>query len=313
MARVLITGGAGFIGTNLAKELIRRNHEVTVVDDFSSGLRSNVEDLSVKVYEKSILDISSIEHEVSSVDHIFHLAARGSVPRSVVDPRGTFQVNTNGTYEILEISRKFKIPITFSSSSSVYGANKESPKNERSWTQPTSPYAASKLAAESLVLSFGNTYSIPHKVFRFFNVFGPLQRPNHLYSAVIPKWIWALLHDQPIVLEGDGYQSRDFTYIDDVVRVLADSLVMVEFPSSVVNLAFGMPLTLNELLKLLEDFFPQPRVLKAGPRVGDIRNSLNQPSLLNLHFPEVVPRDFRDSIRSTINWLSENRTKIQKD
>lgn len=311
MARILITGGAGFIGTNLARELLQQNHEVWVLDDFSSGLKSNIEDLDITVFEESILKISRFEDDLKSVDHIFHLAARGSVPRSIDDPRGTFETNAIGTYEVLEISRKLKIPITFSSSSSVYGKNTISPKSENSWTSPLSPYAASKLSAESLVLAFGNSYAVPNKIFRFFNVFGPFQRPNHLYSAVIPKWIWLLMNGNSITLEGDGNQSRDFTYVGDVVKILVQSLNRTDHANEVVNLAFGKQVTLLEIINLLRRKFPRVELTETKERISDIRHSLNNPKRLHELYPQVFCSNFEESLEQTISWLVSNQHKIR--
>ena len=311
MARILVTGGAGFIGSNLTLALLNQNHEVVVVDDFSTGIPSNLDTLDVQVHSSSILNISTLENVLAKVDHIFHLAARGSVPRSLADPKGSIEINSFGTYQVLELARKLGIAITFSSSSSVYGRNLDSPKNETSWTSPLSPYAASKLSAEALVLSFGSSYSMPNKVFRFFNVFGPLQRPNHIYSAVIPKWIWSLMNGEPILLEGDGEQSRDFTFVGDVVKVLTQSLEKTDHSNQVVNLAFGNGLSLNEILQFLHQNYGETEVIKTKARIGDIKHSLNNPQVLKSLYPEISPTSFEEAIKTTINWLEENKVKIR--
>lgn len=311
MAKILITGGAGFIGTNLTLALLNQNHEVVIVDDFSTGIASNVEALDIQVYSSSILQISNLEKNLRKVDHIFHLAARGSVPRSVADPKGSIEINLLGTYQVLELARKLGVAITFSSSSSVYGRNLDSAKSETSWTSPLSPYAASKLSAEALVLSFGSSYSMTNKVFRFFNVFGPLQRPNHIYSAVIPKWIWSLINDEPILLEGDGKQSRDFTFVGDVVKVLTQSLERTDHSNQVVNLAFGNGLSLNELLQFLHQNYGETEVIRTKARIGDVKQSLNNPQVLKSLYPEISPTSFEEAIKITVNWLEENKLKIR--
>ncbi len=310
MARILVTGGAGFIGSNLTLALLNQNHEVVVVDDFSTGMSSNLVTLDVQVHSSSILNILTLEKHLTNVDHIFHLAARGSVPRSLADPKGAIEINSLGTFQILELARKLGIAITFSSSSSVYGRNLDSPKNETSWTSPLSPYAASKLSAEALVLSFGSSYSMPNKIFRFFNVFGPLQRPNHMYSAVIPKWIWSLMNNNPIVLEGDGKQSRDFTFVGDVVQVLVDSLERTDHSNQVVNLAFGNSISLNMILEILYQNYGEIEVIKTEARIGDIKHSLNNPQLIKSLYPKISPTSFDEAIKKTIDWLEENRVKI---
>ncbi len=311
MAKIAITGGAGFIGSNLARGLNSKGHEVVALDDLSSGLSTNIANLEIELREGSITDIRFLSKALEDCEHIFHLAARGSVPRSISDPLKTFQVNSLGTLNVLEVSRSRGIPITFSSSSSVYGANKEIPKNENSWTSPLTPYGASKLSAESLVLSYSRSYGIPHKVFRFFNVFGPFQRPEHIYSAVIPKWLWLAMQNKPLVLEGDGTQSRDFTYVGDLVEVLIDSLKLDFWENEIVNLAFGVQISLNEVIEKIRKKFPNLKIDRLQPRSGDIKHSQNDPTTLLKLFPNIQQTDFGFALEETLAWLLSNKMEIE--
>jgi UDP-glucose 4-epimerase len=311
VAKIAITGGAGFIGSNLATKLLAKGHKVVVVDDLSSGLISNLSRQEIELREGSITDFIFLSKALADCEHIFHLAARGSVPRSLIDPQRTFQVNSLGTLNVLEASKPLGIPITFSSSSSVYGSNKEIPKNEFSWTSPLTPYGASKLAAESLVLSYSRSYGIPHKVFRFFNVFGPNQRPEHVYSAVIPKWLWLAMNNKLLVVEGDGTQSRDFTYVSDVVQILVDSLSTKIEDDMLVNLAFGVEITLRDVLDQIRQTFPNLQIQYSLPRSGDIKHSRNDPARLSRIFPDFKQTEFSLAISETLNWLADNKKEIE--
>ena len=177
--RILITGGAGFIGSNLTKRLISQGHAVTILDDFSTGLASNISALQVDVIEGSISSTVLIERAAQKADAIIHLAARGSVPRSLKNPGATFDVNVQGTLNVCEVARAKSNPVIFSSSSSVYGANTRDKKVENEWLSPLSPYAASKLSGEATVVAFSRSFGIQTAVFRLFNVYGPGQRPEH--------------------------------------------------------------------------------------------------------------------------------------
>ena len=221
--RVLITGGAGFVGTNLTYFLQNKNYEVSILDDFSTGLRSNVPS-SVECYEGSITDFRLVDNLIQKVDAVVHLAARGSVPRSLKNPVLTQNVNTFGTLNVLEAARNSGAHVVFSSSSSVYGANLQLPKKEDQVLRPLTPYAASKMSGEALMMAYGKSYNLPTTTLRFFNVFGPWQRPDHVYSAVIPRWIWSGITNKKIQVYGDGNQSRDFTYVDTVVKTIYTTL-----------------------------------------------------------------------------------------
>ena len=309
--RVLITGGAGFIGSNLAKSLIGQGHSVSVLDDFSTGLASNLTELDVDVFEGSITSQTLVEKAVNGVDVIVHLAARGSVPRSLRNPRATFAVNVEGTLNVCEAARLNSIPLVFSSSSSVYGANTRDKKIENEWLSPISPYAASKLSGEGIVVSFARSFGIRTGVFRLFNVYGPGQRPEHQYSAVIPKWIWAAIRGEDLEIFGDGNASRDFTYIDDVVKVLGVCVLEERYFDGVTNLAFGNPVTLLDVIDEIRELLPSISLTHAATRQGDIFNSDNGSHKLRELFPEVQPTILHNGIRITKEWLTSVRHEIE--
>jgi UDP-glucose 4-epimerase len=310
MSRVAVTGGAGFVGTNLVRALLKENYEVVVLDDFSTGLKSNLKGFDVQVHEISLVDADKVSKALEKSEYIFHLGARGSVPRSIKNPRATMDVNVTGTLNVLEYARATGAAVAFSSSSSVYGSNLELPKNEKMWMAPLTPYAASKLSAEALVASYAASFGISAITYRFFNIFGPWQRPDHNYAAVIPKWIWKLMHNQSIEVFGDGTQSRDFTYIDTVVSVLIRGLKeRVNHPNPV-NLAFGSRITLNQCIDELRVKFPKLDVNYVPERAGDVRNSQNNPHLLNTIFPQIKPVGFSDALENTYQWFVEHGTSI---
>ncbi len=304
--RVLVTGGAGFIGTNLVRRLLDLGHETFVFDDFSTGLVSNLAEMDVQVNRGSLDDSEAVAASVRGMDAVVHLGARGSVPRSITHPVATHQVNATGTLNVLEAARAEDAYVVMSSSSSVYGANPLLPKVERTWTQPLSPYAASKLAGEGYMLGYQASYGMPTLVLRFFNVFGPWQRPDHDYAAVVPKWLWKIITGQPIEVHGDGTQTRDFTYVDSVVDVLVDALERRVSLDSPVNLAFGKRVSLLDVLGRMEALLGvSPEVKFAEPRVGDVRNSENDPTFLRTVFPTVAPMELDPALERTAKWLRE--------
>ena len=304
--KVVITGGAGFIGSNLAASLIADGHEVTIVDDLSTGLKSNVDQKNSKFIEMSITDGVKLKHELKSAEVIFHLGARGSVPRSIKNPVATHEVNATGTLNVLEAARENGAHVLFSSSSSVYGRNMNLPKDEKMWLGPLTPYAASKLAAESYVEAYGAAYEIPVTLLRFFNVFGPRQRPDHAYAAVIPKWIWLAMNNQPIEVYGDGSQSRDFTFVKTVVDIAKTAMQSKIVTQGAVNLAYGNRIFLTDLIALLKEEFPNLQIKNTDIRKGDVKESQNSPELLHSLFPDIQPTAFNLALKETIGWLKEH-------
>ena len=305
MSKVAVTGGAGFIGSNLVARLISEGSEVIVVDDLSTGLLSNVENQECEFKRVSVTDYENLNKAIHDCQTIFHLAARGSVPRSIRNPVATHNVNATGTLNILEVARESGAHVVFSSSSSVYGRNLQLPKDESMWLGPMTPYAASKLAAESYVQAYASAYNVPTTLLRFFNVFGPRQRPDHEYAAVLPKWIWLALQGKPIDVYGNGTASRDFTYVGTVLDVLMTAMNEKVITDGAVNLAYGNRIFLNETIDLLKGHFPDLQANYQENRLGDVKESQNAPDLLKELFPDVIPKPFEDALTETINWLSE--------
>lgn len=305
MKQVAVTGGAGFIGSNLSYRLILEGYQVVIIDDLSTGLISNVDRDRSEFHQISISDPKALNSALKNCETIFHLAARGSVPRSIKNPLATHEVNATGTLNILEIARASGAHVIFSSSSSVYGRNMQLPKDELMWLGPMTPYAASKLAAESYIQAYSATYNIPTTLLRFFNVFGPRQRPDHQYAAVLPKWIWLAMQDQPIDVYGDGSASRDFTYVDTVLDIAISAMKERRLTEGAINLAYGNRILINDAIEMLRTSFPNLRVNYKKERLGDVKHSQNSPVLLNKLFPNVKPKPFELALSETIQWLKE--------
>ncbi|GGF43678.1 epimerase [Marmoricola endophyticus] len=304
--RVLVTGGGGFIGSNLVRALQRSGaEEVRVIDDFSTGYRQNLADVEVRVIERSILDDDALSDAMDGVDAVVHLAALGSVPRSIEDPRRSFTVNAVGTMNLLEACRRHETPHVITvSSSSVYGSNPNLPRTELDWTAPMSPYAASKLAGEGLTLAYGHCYGMRVLPFRFFNVFGPFQAANHPYAAVIPRFLQAALDREPLSVHGDGLQSRDFTYVDTIVDTLIDAISRQVIHSTPVNLAFGTSTTLLDVIEVLEGLLGREVEREfLPPRAGDVRASASDGVLLRQLFPDISPIGLDEGLQATLEWF----------
>ena len=306
--KVIVTGGAGFIGANLCRTLVATPgiDEVVALDDLSSGSRANLDDVDgVRLVEGSILDTGVLEEVVDGAGAIVHLAARPSVPRSIVDPVASHEANATGTLRVLEAARHHGgPPVVVASSSSVYGANPELPKHEGLVPMPVSPYAVSKLATESYALAYAHSYGLPTLAFRFFNVFGPLQAPGHAYAAVIPAFLDAALRGEPLCVHGDGGQTRDFTYVGTVCSVLAEAALRPVTAPRPVNLAFGTRVSLLEVIDLLEEQLGHSVERRhTEPRVGDVRDSQADQTALRVLFPDVQPVPLAEGLATTIDWF----------
>ncbi|MDH3683956.1 MAG: NAD-dependent epimerase/dehydratase family protein [Acidimicrobiia bacterium] len=303
---VLVTGGGGFIGANLCRALVdTERYVVSVVDDFSTGHRSNLDGVDVKLYEGSILDTELLAEATPADGAVVHLAALGSVPRSVADPATSHAVNATGTVNVLEAARAAGVEqVVVASSSSVYGDNDAPAKHEGLPVAPKSPYGASKLATEAYALAHQRTYGIGVLAFRFFNVFGPLQAAGHAYAAVIPSFVDRALRGEPLIVHGDGTQSRDFTYVgtvcDTIVRAV-DQRVTFDGP---VNLAFGTQVPLLDVIALIEaELGVRVACDHQAPRAGDIRHSRADAGRLLSLFPETEPVDIAAGVRRTVEWF----------
>jgi UDP-glucose 4-epimerase len=307
--RLLITGGAGFIGSNLTRLALDQGHEVTVVDDLSTGDAANLESVPIRFVEASILDQGALAGALEGVDSVIHLAALGSIPRSIDNPGATHAANATGTLAVLEGARTAGVRhLMVSSSSSVYGMNLALPKNERQWVRPMSPYAVSKLAAEQYTLAYQQSFGMDTLAFRFFNVYGPRQKSGHAYAAVIPTFIDALMSGQQLAINGDGSNSRDFTYVSTVCRVLLTGAERRLTHPEPVNLAFGTNTNLLELVAKIETATGlEADVHHRDPRPGDAKHSQADNSVLRSLFPDVKPVALDEGLANTVAWFKENQ------
>jgi UDP-glucose 4-epimerase len=276
MTRVLVTGGAGFIGSNLVRALLDRGDDVRVLDNFSTGNRANLEGLGVEVVEGELRSYERVHNAVRGVDLVFHLGALGSVPRSVQDPLTSSAVNVEGTLNVLLAARDEGVRrVVFSSSSSVYGTRKELPVHEELAPDPISPYGVAKLAAERYCVAFSRVYeSFESVVVRYFNVFGPRQSPHSQYAAMVPLFISAIAAGRPVTVYGDGEQRRDFTYVDNVVDATMRAGDVAEANGRIFNVAASAPATVNQVAASIGSILGVEVVKEHGPpRPGDIRDS----------------------------------------
>lgn len=302
--RVTVTGGAGFIGANLARALAESGHDVAIIDNFSTGFRANLDGLPVRLTEGSIMDPVALASAVDDAEAVVHLAAVPSVPRSIIDPVTSHDVNASGTLAVLEAARTRGAHVIVASSSSIYGANPRLPKVESMRPMPVSPYAVSKLAAESYAISYGRCYGLPTLAFRFFNVFGPLQAPGHAYAAVVPAFVHAALRGEPLQINGDGEQTRDFTFVDTVTSAIISALERRVASDEPVNLAFGGRYSLLEVVAMLEAELGAPVAREhVGVRAGDVRDSQADATLFQGLFPDVKPLPLGDGLARTVDWM----------
>ena len=275
--KILVTGGAGFIGSNIVGELLRRGYSVKVLDNFSSGKRENLKgfEKDIELIEGDIRSYHIVQDAVSGVEIVLHQAALPSVPRSIKDPITSNDVNVNGTLNILEASVAAKVRrVVYASSSSVYGDNPQLPKKETMIPNPLSPYAVSKLAGEKYCSVFSRIYGLETIALRYFNVFGPNQDPSSQYSAVIPKFIEAINNNRQPVIYGDGEQTRDFTFVTNIIEANILSAFSVCDSGIAMNCASNGQISLNDLVRhinknLRKDIEP----LYEDPRAGDIKHS----------------------------------------
>jgi nucleoside-diphosphate-sugar epimerase len=309
MARYLVTGGAGFIGSNIVGELTRRGEIVRIIDNFSTGRRSNIEEFAntIEVVEADIRDREAVDKAVRDSDYVLHQAALASVPRSIDDPESTNDVNIRGTLNLLQAARKHGVKrFVYASSSSVYGDSEELPKHEDMPSNPKSPYALTKLAGEWYARIFSAVYGLETVGLRYFNIFGPKQDPNSEYSAVIPIFVTSLMGGVPPTIFGDGEQSRDFTYIENVVQanILA---CKPNVPSgSVYNVACGDRFTLNFLFNMLKSILKRDvSAVHGPPRRGDVRHSKASIGKIQNDLGYRVLVDFEEGMRRTVAWYQE--------
>jgi UDP-glucose 4-epimerase len=307
--KALVTGGAGFIGSNLARALVARGHEVRVLDNFSTGHRSNLELLDAHVVEGDIRSYERVAAAVDGVEVVFHQGALPSVPRSIQDPLTSSAVNVEGTLNVLLASRDAGVRrVVFASSSSVYGNARGMPRRESQPLAPLAPYAVSKLAAEQYCMVANRVYGVETVALRYFNVFGERQDPLSGYAAVIPKFIRMMLDGQAPTIFGDGQTSRDFTHIENVVEANLAAATEPAAAGRVMNIAVGSSRTLNDLTgtlcRLLDsDLTPE----YAAPRPGDVPESLADVSLARDLIGYEPSVGFEEGLQRTIAWIVEMR------
>lgn len=308
--KVVITGGAGFIGSHLTEELTSRNYDVTVLDDLSTGKEENIANLiangSIKFIKGSILDTELLRNTLNDVKIVFHLAAVGSVPRSIDDPLLSHQVNATGTLNVLIAAKNNRVgKVVYSSSSSVYGDTPTLPKKEDMTLNPLSPYAVSKLTAEYYCDVFQKVYGLCTVSLRYFNVYGPRQDPNSQYAAVIPKFIKSCINGEPTVIFDDGEQTRDFTYVKDVVS--ANILAGNDDASGAYNISRGDSITINKLAGLISKLTGsnvQPEY--TNPRPGDVKHSLADISRAR-SFGYSPQYDLETGLAETVSWFNDSK------
>jgi nucleoside-diphosphate-sugar epimerase len=314
--RYLVTGGAGFIGSNLVDELVQRGHGVVVLDNLSTGKEANLDSVRGQIDLRigSIVDLPTVQSACKGVDYVIHLAARASVPRSVADPIETNSVNIDGTLNVLVAARDAKVRrLVYAASSSAYGESPTLPKNEMMPAAPISPYGVTKYVGELYAQVFGRVYGLENASVRYFNVFGPRQDPTSQYSGVLSRFMFAVLRNEPPTIFGDGEQSRDFTYVDNVVDETLRACEAGCASGKVFNGGTGGRITLNEVVKLLEKITGKQIRAKYGPpRTGDILHSQADISLARKvlgYEPRIL---FEEGLRRTWEWYESAYVQITR-
>ena len=308
MAIYLITGIAGFIGSSLARAVLAQGDDVRGVDNFSTGKRNNIVELldRIDVREADLLDLAAMRSACKGVDYVLHEAAIPSVPRSVLDPLESNGANVDGTVNVLVAARDAKVKrVVYAASSSAYGDTPTLPKHEDMPPNPISPYAVAKLASEYYMASFFRCYGLETVALRYFNIFGPRQDPTSPYSGVLAKFITQMLKAEQPTIYGDGDQSRDFTYVDNVVHA---NLLACKAPASgvagkVFNVATGTRIDLNEMFRVLKKLIGYPGEVKHGPdRAGDVKHSLADLTRAEKHLGYKPQVNFEEGLRRTVDW-----------
>jgi UDP-glucose 4-epimerase len=314
MESVLVTGGAGFIGSNIAEALLAQGYRVVILDDLSTGKMGNVLGLegngNFKFVKGSILESGLLRSliKTENISLISHQAAIPSVSKSVKDPVKTLETNTMGTANLFHIAAEYGCKrVVYASSSSIYGDTPQLPKTESMSFNPKSPYAISKVTKEMLASVFSDLYGIEVVGLRYFNVYGKKQDPSSDYAAVIPKFITRALKNEPIPIEGDGLQTRDFSYIDDVVHANLAALTQENISRMVFNIACGARISIVELAKkIIEIIGSQSQITHQAPRPGDIRDSLADIESAKKHLHFKPQYDVAKGLEKTVQWFKNN-------
>ncbi len=278
MAKYLVTGGAGFIGSHLVEELLRRGQQVRVLDNFSTGKRENLLDIvdDIELIEGDIRSYHIVREAVQGVDFVLHQGALPSVPRSINDPITTNEVNVGGTLNVLDAAKDAGVKrVVYASSSSVYGPDPELPVREDMVPQPVSPYAVAKLTGEKYCHVFSRVYGLETVALRYFNIFGPRQDPDSQYSAFIPKFVVGIIEGQPLTIDGDGEQAKDFTYVGNVVEANLLALEAEGVSGEVFNVGCGQSTSVNEVVGHIREIVnSQGDITYGPPRTGDVPRSM---------------------------------------
>ncbi len=307
--KYLITGGGGFIGSNIARALLKEGAQVRIIDNFSTGRKVNLTGIEDKLelIEGDIRDYWTVSEAVAGVDYILHQAALASVPRSIKNPLSSSEVNINGTLNILDAARKAGVKrVVMASSSSVYGDTPTLPKHEGMVPDPLSPYAVSKLADEKYCKVFYDLYGLETVCLRYFNIFGPHQDPQSEYAAVVPKFITSFLNGKQPTVYGDGEQSRDFTFIDNAVSANLKATTAKDAPGKYYNIACGGQYTLNQLLDRLREIIGVDIKAKYdSPRKGDIKHSFADISRAEKDLGYKMIVDFKEGLKKTVDWYKQ--------
>lgn len=312
MSKYVVTGGAGFIGSNLVRRLIQEGHTVTVIDNLSTGRMGNLADVMdrARFVQGDIRDLDLLKLEFEDAEVVFHQAALPSVPRSIADPISTNCNNIDGTLNVLVAAKECRVRrVVLASSSSVYGDTEILPKIEDMVSNPLSPYAVTKYVGEIYARVFAELYGLETASLRYFNVFGPYQDPNSQYAAVIPKFINSMIKGERPVIYGDGEQSRDFTYVDNVVEANLLAAKVPNVSSEVFNIGCGKRFTLNHLVEVLNELlgtFIEPEYV--APRPGDVRHSMASIDKARQVLSYDPPVSFEEGLERTVSWFRE---KIQ--
>lgn len=308
--RVLVTGGAGFIGSHLVRALLQRGCDVRVLDNLATGRAGNLDEVrdSIDFIEGSVADLPTAQRAVADCDAVFHQAAIPSVARSVADPLGTNEANVTGTLTMLVAARDAgAAKFVFAASSSAYGDNPELPKREEMQSLPRSPYAVAKLTGEQYCKVFGRLSDMETIALRYFNIFGPRQDPTSRYAAVVPAFITAMLEDRPLTLDGDGTQSRDFTFVANAVQANLLALDAGGVTSEVCNIGCGRRYDLNMLIAEIEQIVGRKaRIERLPPRPGDVPHSLADISKAEQLLGYQPAVQFREGLERTVEWLRAN-------
>src|SRR5208282_5324508 len=316
MAKYLVIGAAGFIGSSLLRALLERGEQVRGIDNFDTGRRENLAEVlhQMDFREADILDLDAMHRACAGVDYVLHHAAIPSVPKSVLDPLSSNRANVDGTLNVLVAARDAKVKrVVYAASSSVYGDTPTLPKHEAMNPNPISPYAVAKLAGEFYMVSFYRCYGLETVCLRYFNIFGPRQDPSSAYSGVLAKFSMQMLHGEQPTIFGDGETSRDFTYIDNAVsaNLLACKAPAAQCAGRVFNCATGRRITLNETFVALKQLTGYKGTVKYGPeRDGDIKHSLADITQAQKQLGYKVLVNFEDGLRRTVEWYKSQNEPV---